>query len=1092
MDRSFLSEKIERFIRKYYLNRLIHSGLIGLSLMIALYLIINGIEYFSWLPTKGRLILLILFVCVFSFIALSFIIMPLSDFLRFRKKMTEKEAALIIGRFFPEISDKLINTIQLSDNLNDNPDNELLLATIQQRTENLGPFDFSKVVNLKENFKILRIFILAFFVLSALTLFLPNFSTEPALRIINYKQHYDKPLPFTVELSASSLEATQGEDIAFNIHVNGEQIPELFFIKSTSGTKMMRKINNNNFQIIFKNVKNNEDFHVEGGEYKSQTISLIVRPKPSLLSYETKVSFPKYLKRDDETIKGKTRIIVPEGSALEFSFITKDTDTLFIITDSIMNSVGAKEDNRFTYTIEARETTRFQIQTTNRWSSDSEAIPFTINVIPDAYPEIQVQDYHEEFSKQTYYSGLIADDYGFTKLLYHFNVEGKLSVSFVKTISIDKRNTRGSFYYSIDIDTMKIDRGDNITSYFEIFDNDGVNGPKAKQSDVFHFTIPSTAALDSVANSTENQILEQLSNRSDDIQKIRKDIDDMLRELMSKKELEWNDKEKIKELIGKQKEIQEEWDKIQEEQKELSNFMKDNDIYSEEIIKKQEEINKLFEEVIPDEMKKLIEEIEKMLGEMPLDKMQNIMKEMKKNNESFQKMMDRNLSLLEQLKVEKDMNKLIEDLNELSEKLTAESDSIKAQEALDEFDKIQNRLDSIIDKNEGLESPFNISKDEQAAEEISEDLKEAEEAESGNNEQEAEGKKKEAGKKMREMAESMDMQMMSSGMEQLAEDAHLVRILLENVVRSSHDEEALMSEISVMKKDDPSISQKISRQKEISDNFAMVEDSLRKMALRQTMIKDFVFKELQVIDQQLGSSMQDILELRLSSATSKQQNAMMSMNNLALMLSESLKDMDSQMQGMSNSSCSKQGNSKSEKGKQQSMKNMKDLQQQLGEQLRQMQKQMQQMQKEGMPMQSLSEDLVRMAAEQEMIREGMQRLLDEMKKNGILEDDGINDIIKEMDKIEDDIVNKRINNQTIRRNKDIMSRMLKAENAQQEREKDEKRKSDEYKGEPQTHSIDALRYEESKNRQQDFLRYSPIEYQQFYKTKINEYFFRNK
>ena len=301
-----------------------------------------------------------------------------------------------------------------------------------------------------------------------------------------------------------------------------------------------------------------------------------------------------------------------------------------------------------------------------------------------------------------------------------------------------------------------------------------------------------------------------------------------------------------------------------------------------------------------------------------------------------------------------------------------------------------------------------------------------------------------------------------------------------------------MSEISVMKKDDPSISQKISRQKEISDNFAMVEDSLRKMALRQTMIKDFVFKELQVIDQQLGSSMQDILELRLSSATSKQQNAMMSMNNLALMLSESLKDMDSQMQGMSNSSCSKQGNSKSEKGKQQSMKNMKDLQQQLGEQLRQMQKQMQQMQKDGMPMQSLSEELVRMAAEQEMIREGMQRLLDEMKKNGILEDDGINDIIKEMDKLEDDIVNKRINNQTIRRNKDIMSRMLKAENAQQEREKDEKRKSDEYKGEPKTHSIDELRYEESKNRQQDFLRYSPIEYQQFYKTKINEYFFRNK
>ncbi|MBO6005980.1 MAG: hypothetical protein J6P49_03900, partial [Paludibacteraceae bacterium] len=71
---------------------------------------------------------------------------------------------------------------------------------------------------------------------------------------------------------------------------------------------------------------------------------------------------------------------------------------------------------------------------------------------------------------------------------------------------------------------------------------------------------------------------------------------------------------------------------------------------------------------------------------------------------------------------------------------------------------------------------------------------------------------------------------------------------------------------------------------------------------------------------------------------------------------------------------------------------------------------------------------------------------------------------------------------------DIMSRMLKAENAQQEREKEEKRKSDEYKGPEKTHNIDEMRYEESIKKQQDFLRTNPIEYQPFYKEKINKYF----
>ena len=141
-------------------------------------------------------------------------------------------------------------------------------------------------------------------------------------------------------------------------------------------------------------------------------------------------------------------------------------------------------------------------------------------------------------------------------------------------------------------------------------------------------------------------------------------------------------------------------------------------------------------------------------------------------------------------------------------------------------------------------------------------------------------------------------------------------------------------------------------------------------------------------------------------------------------------------------------------------------------------------------MQTMSEELARMAAQQEMIREGMQQILDEMKKNGQLGDDGIKQIMNDMEKLEEDIVNKRITNQTIKRNQEIMSRMLKAENAQQEREKEEKRKSDEYKGTDKTHNIDEIRYEESIKKQHDFLRTNPIEYQPFYKQKINEYFFK--
>lgn len=1081
MSNFALISKIERFIRKFYLNRLIQGALIGLVLIIALFLIINGIEYFSWLPQKGRLVLLLLFILGTLFVAIFHFAIPVANLIRFRKKMSDEQASVIIGKFFPEISDKLLNTIQLSNEYSQNADNELLAATIEQRTEHLKPINFSDAVNLKENYKYLKIFGIAFVVLAATLIFLPDFSKKPAQRIFNYSRDFEKPLPFNVELSATNLEASQGKDIEFSIHVTGERIPDAFYIKSNTGIRMMNQLNTNDFRFIFNNIYQNEEFYVEGGDYRSQMINLTVRPNPTMLYYEAKLTFPKYIHRKNETLNGKTRIIVPQGTDVEFAFHTRDVEAIFINDSiSIDNSI---------YRFTAIKSTKFTVSLNNEWNS-TDPIVFTVDVIPDAYPDIQVQNFHEDFAKQTYYSGLIADDYGFTKLLYHFEVDGKPNQSFVKNISIDKKNTRASFYYSIDTDTLTLYRGDEVKAYFEIFDNDGINGPKSKRSEVFYLVLPTTEQLDSIADNTENQILENLNQRSDELQNLRKDIEDMLRDLMSKKDLDWSDKEKMKELMEKQKEIQEEWNKMQEEQKELSDFIKENELSSEELIKKQEEINKLFEEVIPDEMKKLMEEIEQLLSEMPRERMQDIMKDLKKNNEALQQMMDRNLSLLEQLKVEKDLNQLMDEMQKLADELMNNTDSISAQNAENQFNKMEQKLDSIIEKNQGLNDPFDINKDEESFDEIQEDLEKAEESEDADDQENAQRQKQKAGKKMKEMAENMNSIMMGGGMDQLAEDAHLVRILLENVVRSSHAEEALMQEISVMKKDDPTVSQKISRQKEISENFVMVEDSLRKMANRQTSVKNFVFNELQVIDQQLESAMQDVLELRFGSATQKQQNAMMSMNNLALMLSESLNEMESMMDGQSTSSCSKPSKSKGKQGKPKSMKNMQDLQNQLGEQLKKMQQQMQQQQKDGTPSQSMSEELARMAAQQELIREEMQKILDEMKQNGMLGDDGIKQIIKDMEKLEEDIVNKRITNQTIRRQKDIMSRMLKAENAQQEREKEEKRKSDEYKGPEKTHNIDEIRYEESIRKQQDFLRTNPIEYQPFYKQKINEYFFK--
>jgi len=1094
-----LIEKIEGFTRKYYLNRLIQGVLVGAVLWIVFYLLINGLEYFSWFPPKGRFVLFLFLLAGSAFVLVYHFLIPLVNLIRFRKKMSVEQASVMIGKFFPEIKDKLLNTIQLSNQMAAEGDNALLAATIEQRSARLSPIRFSDAVDLRGNLKYLGIFFGLLLLLILLMVFLPSFAVQPTHRIVNYEQQFEKPLPYQVEILQDNIETTQGKEVKFNIRVTGDRIPDAFYVKSELGQQLMTKGSANDFSYTFKSLFNDLTFNVIGGEYTSRPLHITVRPNPTLLSYRCELRYPAYIHRTNETLEAKTRLIVPQGTQLTFSFTTRDTEQMNVSRDSLNSTLTAKDDV-FEYQFVAAQSTKFEVQVENSWNRTIEPLPFSVDVLPDAYPDIRVESFDEQLSTDVYFSGLVTDDYGFSKLTFNCKVNEPIEKNIVKTVPLDLKQTRSSFFYQFNMDSLGIMPGQNMEVYFEVWDNDGFHGPKSKRSETFTYYKPSEAALDSVANQQSEDIMERLSEKSQEANKLQDEIEKMLQDLIQKKDLDWSDKEKMKELMEKQQQIQDEWNKLQQEQEKLADFMKENEIANEDLLKKQEQINKLFEEVIPEELQKMMEQIDKLLEEMPREQMQQTMQDIKKNNQKMQELLDRNLALLEQLKMEKDLNDLANKLDKLGEELQKqeaenqqkeageETDQKSAEEAKEEFDKMMEELDELLEKNQELQDPFDMQKDEEMQESIDQDLQDAmqqEQNQQNGQQQKSQQKKQDAGQKMQQMAQNMMMQMQMQGMQQMAEDAHLVRILLENVVHASHEQEALMNEIGSIRSDDPSLVEKIIHQKEVADNFNMVRDSLRSMAKRQPMIQNFIFDELHTIENQTGNAMKQLNDLKLSQATRHQQTAMMSMNNLALMLAESLENMENSMEsmGMPMQSCQ----SKPGKQGQQSMKNMQQMQQQLSEQLKQMQQQMEQGQQTP---NSMSEEFARMAAEQEMLRQGMQQMLNDMKENGQIGDDGLNEIIKDMEKLEEELVNKKINNKMIERSQRIESRMLESQKAQEKREQEEKRKSNEFKGSHFDRQIDEILYRETLKKNQEFLRSNPIEFAPYYRDKINEYYLR--
>src|SRR5690349_18167338 len=110
---NWLLSRLDAFIRKYYLNQLLRGGLILLTCVLAYILLVSVGEYYLYLPVWAKIAAVSAFVLLGGSALLFWIILPLAKMARMGKTLSHEEAAVIVGRHFPEISDKLLNILQL-------------------------------------------------------------------------------------------------------------------------------------------------------------------------------------------------------------------------------------------------------------------------------------------------------------------------------------------------------------------------------------------------------------------------------------------------------------------------------------------------------------------------------------------------------------------------------------------------------------------------------------------------------------------------------------------------------------------------------------------------------------------------------------------------------------------------------------------------------------------------------------------------------------------------------------------------------------------------------------------------------------------
>ena len=1093
-----LINKIDTFIRKYYFNNLLR-GLIFLGAgLFSAYVIITVGEYYGDFNTTFRTFLFYFFIILNLGLIAWLVIPSLMAWMRLGKTITHDQAAEIIGKHFSDVSDKLLNTLQLKKLADNSPESRALIeASIDQKIETLKPVSFPSAVNIRENSKYLKWVIFPVAVICVIALAAPSILTEGTKKLIRHSEYFAPVAPFRFVLLNDSLSAIQGQDMKIDLKLVGDKFPSDVYIETGNNTFKLDKENISRFHYQFSNLQKNTSFRFIGNGFQSQAYEIKVSLKPSLLHFNVALTYPPYLHKKNETIANAGDLTLPAGTVVKWQLHTQNADgILFSINDKTIDAIAAGSDV-FEHTERILRNATYKLNPVSRAISRGDSASYRINAIPDELPAITVNEKNDSVSsKALYFDGKIQDDHGFNSLTFNYkistqdNKSGEKVVS--KSVKADLGQTQSDFFYYWNLKDIGVKPGDQVSYYFEVADNDGVNGPKKVRSAERRLNIPDQKQLNEELDKSTQVVKQKMESAIKLAGQIEHDSQKLNQILLDKNTLSFDEKKQIDDLLQKKKDLDDLVKDIQAENKKNQYERQENQQQTKELEEKQKQIENLFNNVLDQKTRDLLQKLQELMNQEQKDATRDQLSKMQMDNKSLRKELDRILELYKKLEFDQKLDQSVSQLNQLAEKQQKLADQTKQSDASQQdlqrqqdklkqdFQDIKKSLDDLQKQDEASGKKNNFETPKADEQNIDQQMQQSSESLQKNDKQKASDQQQQASKQMQQLASKLQQKNEEQEDSQSSVDAQQLRELLKNLVNSSFDQEKVMETLKNTSPSDPNYSILAQKQKDIKDNLKTAEDSLYSLSKRVPQIQSTVNQEIAGINEHIDKALDNLSDRRTPDAGRNQQYAMTSMNNLALMLNEALEQLQNSMKN------SKGGGGKS---KQPSLSQLNKMQQQLNQN---MQKMRDQLQKQGNMSQSqrsgMSQQLARMAREQQMIREALDKINQEDNKDGTGRLGNLDKISKEMEQTENDIVNRRITDDLLKRQQQIQTRLLEAEKAERQQEQDQQRESNAGKDLPPGY-IKALQdYQKLNEKQTEQIKTVSPALNLYYKQKIKSYF----
>ena len=655
------------------------------------------------------------------------------------------------------------------------------------------------------------------------------------------------------------------------------------------------------------------------------------------------------------------------------------------------------------------------------------------------------------------------------------------------SIEINKEMTQ-TFNYRFPKD-INLVKGVNYELYFKVTDNDAIHGNKTTKSKKYSFRHKTEEEKVEDQLSTQKETIKRLENTIQNRTQQNQSFLQIQEEIKKKKVFNWNDKKKVEEFIRMQKQHQQ---MMERQTENLQQTLDENKEDKATLKNKKLQLQKRIEELLAlNKQKKLLDELKKIAEKFDKEELIKKTKAIAQKNKQQQRSLERILELTKRFYVEEKALQIANKLNKLSKTQDTinnnDDDVIFQQQKISQsFDKITKELDNLTKDNQQLKKPLDLPEISEDAKEVEKTLSKSNENLKNNQKQEAKKFQKKASKNMKKMSQQMQKAIADLQENTIDENIDDLRKILDNLIIFSFKQEGLLIKFNAISVSHPDFGNELKNQNELKTYFEHIDDSLFVLSMRLPQLTTKIQTELSNTHYNLGESLENLSNNRFDLAGSNQQYVMTSANNLADVLSNLLNDMQNNMGSFGN------------KGKKNSfslptlIEKQKGLSKKLREGLKSKQNPKNKQgkgsggKKENGDLEEQNNgDLYKIYQQQNQLKRQLEEAL---RQGGVNKD--INKVLKTMEQLENDILEKGFSQETIERIEQLEYQLLKLNNAFFEQGIDKERKSNSSKFSSQRKQIKALQFKKRFYNQMEILNRQSLPLHEDFEKKVKKYFFK--